>query len=288
MNRWSGWKTLTRAQWENLDRAEAIQLPVAMIECDVLRAYCIFLLAHSHPKFWTSPSSTTGKYHPEEQNRESEVVPGVRVGGLISHSWHVMVTAFEAMRRYGYNERAPRDERIEWAKVRDELAFASIIHDWAKCGDPTKGEWYDHTSNDHGEVAARVIIGPMLDGFLVAFPEVSGEALDLLREMVEATAHAIEHHYGVWSRARLRPSSEKLSDVARMLQEGDYYSTRRCIAKFDGKQVLETLRRHSPSELSGCNIPVEPLVVEPDPGPEDEEVEGGRPAESTEDSDYMW
>lgn len=285
MNRWSGWKTLTRAQWENLDRAEAIQLPVAMIECDVLRAYCIFLLAHSHPKFWTSPSSTTGKYHPEEQNRESEVVPGVRVGGLISHSWHVMGMAFEAMRRYGYNERAPRDERIEWAKVRDELSFASIMHDWAKCGDPTKGEWYGHTSNDHGEVAARVISGPMLDGFLVAFPEVSGEALDLLREMVDASAHAIEHHYGVWSRARLRPSSEKLSDVDRMLQEGDYYSTRRCIAKFDGKQVLDTLRRHSPSELSGCNIPVEPLVVEPEP---EEEPEEERPDESSEDSDYMW
>lgn len=262
-----------------------MQLPVAMIECDVLRAYCIYLLAHSHPKFWTAPSSTTGKYHPEEQNRESEVVPGVVVGGLISHTWHVLVTCFEAMRRYGYSERASRDDRIRWAKIRDELAFASIIHDWAKCGDPTKGEWFDNTASDHGEMAAEIIRGPMLDRFLLAFPEIVDEPLDLLREMALVAAKAIEHHYGVWSRARYRPSSDDIQDLDRMLQEGDYYSTRRYIRGFDGKKVLDVMRKSSPSELSGCNVPVKPLVVESDPTPEGDAVPES-PGDV--DSDFMW
>jgi hypothetical protein len=285
VNRWSGWSTLTKPQWDNLEKAEAVQLPVAMIECDVLRAYCIYLLAHSHRKFWTSPSSMTGKYHPEDQNRDSEVVPGVVVGGLISHTWHVLATCFEAMRRYGYSERASREDRVRWAKVRDELAFASIIHDWAKCGDPTKGEWFDNTTSDHGEVAAEIVRGPMLDRFLVAFPEVVEEPLELLREMVSDAAHAIEHHYGVWSRARHRPSSSDMTDLDRMLQEADYYSTRRYIKGFDGKRVLDVMRKCSPSELAGCNVPVKPLVVESDLDPF---VDAAPTAAMESDSDFMW
>lgn len=261
-------------------KAHALYIPLAMIENDVLRGYATYLLAHSHPDFWNSPSSSTGKHHPDQHNRRGEVIVGLEVGGLIAHTWHVLAVAFESMRRYGCSTKLGRDDLQRWARTRDCLAFACILHDWAKNGDPTRGEWGRHTTSDHGEVAARVISGPMFDRFLIAFPEVHGDAEVDLRGMVDEASHAIQHHYGIWGRDHLKPSSSELTDLDRMLSEGDYFCTRRFLGEFDGNRIMASLRELCPKALPGCQSQVIPLTPEP------EVTEA--PVQPIDTSEFMW
>lgn len=276
---WSGWQNLSEAAVANLMAAHAIHIPLAMIENDVLRAYATYVLAHSHPRFWVCPSSSSGKHHPPQHNQVSEIMPGLEVGGLISHTWHVMAFAFDSMRRYGYNGKLSRKELDAWARTRDCLAFACILHDWAKGGDPTKGQWGSYVP-DHGELAADIIEGKMLFRFLISFPEIRGDAETDLRGLVLLAAGAIRHHMGIWSRDKLKPSSPELSDLERMIQDGDMWCSRNCIKAFDDKVVVETLRSMSPSELSGCQTTVVSQAVPDAPAAEPE------PTKSTED--FIW
>ena len=262
---WSGWQTLSDEAVKNLVAANVLYIPMAMIENDVLRGYGTYVLANSHPKFWTCPSSSTGKYHPKQHNMANEVIPGLEVGGLISHLWHVMAFAFESMRRYGYNSKLSRAELAEWARTRDCLAFACIFHDWAKNGDPTKGLWGDHTTKDHGEVAAKLISTTLLDRFLVAFPEIRGEAETDLIGMVNDACVAIKHHYGIWAESRLKPTSPGVTELSLMLQEGDYYSTRRFISIPDGRLIVDVLRSVDHTNLSGPQSRITPIVAEAKP-----------------------
>ena len=277
---WSGWQNLSEDCVKNLVSANALYIPMAMIENDVLRGYGMYLLANSNQRFWTDPCSSTGKYHPDQHNRPNEVVPGLEVGGLICHVWHVLAFAFDSMRRYGYNSKLSRKELAEWARVRDCLAFACIFHDWAKNGDPTR-PWGPHTTKDHGESCAKLITGTMLDRFLVAFPEIRGEADADLRAMLREIAVAIEHHYGIWAASRMKPTHPDVTEIGLMLQEGDYYSTRGYIGYIDGQKMLSVLRSMAPGELSGCQTKITPLVAEGEPPAAEPE-----PTKSTED--FIW
>lgn len=231
---WAAWGKMSENSWKMLEKAEQIKKLIWLIEDDDLRAFTYFILSQSHPTFWDIPSSSSGKYHPEWENGN---------GGLIRHIKAVMALALASMRRYGYSPETPSDAD-ENAKIRDILAFAVLTHDWGKNGHPAKN-WGKHTTKTHGEDTAQVIKEEMLPKFIKFFPEIKD--IDGLEEMVSQGSFATENHYQIWSKAKMKPNDERLTDIARILAETDFHSSRKIIKDIDWDEVEKIYAENSPA-----------------------------------------
>ena len=113
---WDGWNYLTKNQWDNLNRTSVLEMLCALMEHDGLRAFSIYVLSMSHPKFWEIPASSTKAYHPPHENSVTEFkMPNgqkVEVTGLMMHIWSTMAFAMETLRRYGYDDKYECVERF--------------------------------------------------------------------------------------------------------------------------------------------------------------------------------
>lgn len=76
--------------------------------------------------FWHIPSSSTGKYHPEDENVD---------GGLVLHTKRVVMVVRMLSNALDFDEHTT-----------DVLTAAAIMHDWRKNGEPNTG----YTANAHG------------------------------------------------------------------------------------------------------------------------------------------
>jgi len=233
---WKAWNKMSEKSWAMLKKAEQIKKLIWLIEDDDLRSFTYFILSQSHPTFWEIPSSSSGKYHPDWENGE---------GGLIRHIRAVMAFAMSALRRYGYSYETVSDAD-ENAKVRDILAFAVLTHDWGKNGHPAKN-WGKYTTKTHGEDASKIIKEEMLPKFIKFFPEIKNR--EELEDMVNKACFAVEHHYGVWSKAKFKPTDERLTDIARILQEADYYSSRKVIKDIAWDEIETIYAENSPANI---------------------------------------
>lgn len=233
---WKAWSKMSEKSCQMLAEAEKIKKLIWLIEDDDLRGFTYFILSQSHPTFWEMPSSSSGKYHPEWENGKE---------GLIRHIKAVMALALSSLRRYGYSIESPGDAD-ENAKTRDILAFAVLTHDWGKNGHPTNN-WGKHTTKTHGEDAAKIIKEEMLPKFIKFFPEIKNK--DELEDMVSKACFAIQHHYGVWSKDKLKPTDPELTVEAKILQEADYYSSRKIIKDVDWDEIEKIYAENSPANL---------------------------------------
>jgi len=236
---WSAWSRMSEQSKKMLEQAEIIKKLIWLIEDDDLRAFTYFILSQSHPTFWSIPSSSSGKYHPEYENGD---------GGLIRHIKVVMALALNAMRRFGYSHEYQSDANQN-AKMRDIIAFAVITHDWGKNGHPLK-DWGKFTTKTHGEDTAKIIEEELLPKFIKFFPEIKNQ--EELKDMVQQACFSIQHHYGIWSKEKLRPSDEKLNDIARIVHEADYYSSRKIFASIDNEEIEKTYAENSPAYVKRC------------------------------------
>ncbi len=242
---WDGWNWLSEAQWENLEKAACMDRLVSLIEHDGLRAFAIYALSLANPKYWNMDSSSSGKYHPKHHNESWTLPDGSVVGGLMRHIWETMGMAVSGLHRYGYDPKQVGSLPNDRARMRDIVAFAVVLHDWAKNGNPISG-WGKHTSPEHGEIASMTIRKELYPAFLEKFPEAS-EDVENLADMVKEACYAIKQHYGVWGGGRMKPSHEKLTDAAKILQEADYYGTRSFLGEFDAERMYHEIGSCSPS-----------------------------------------
>jgi len=245
---WDGWNYLSKDQWDNLDKAGVLEMLCALIEHDGLRAFSIYVLSMSHPKFWEVAASSTKAYHPSYENSITKFnMPNgkeVELTGLMMHIWSTMVFAMETLRRYGYDEKLGKHTSFDRARMRDIVAFSVILHDWAKNGNPVEKEWGPYTHKRHGEMASVIIMDQLLPMFLDRFPEAPEH--DEIREMVKESCDAISSHYGVWSSEGLHPRDDKLTEAACILQEADFHSSRRFLGHPNTDAMMLTLRSCSP------------------------------------------
>ena len=94
-----------------------------------IRKYIQEALNNAHDQFWLIPSSSSGKYHPPEDQGQ---------GGLIRHSIKASEIAYELANFYNISE-----------EDRDIVVGSAMIHDIQKNGIP----WGEHTVYDHGLIA---------------------------------------------------------------------------------------------------------------------------------------
>jgi len=241
---WDGWNYLSQDQWENLERANVLELLTSLIEHDGLRAFAIYVLSMSHPKFWDTPASSTGRHHPQHEKKDMELPNGIVITGLIKHLWMVMVFAMDGLRRYGYDSKRIGSLPTPRARMRDVVAFAVLLHDWARNGNPLEGKWGQYTNKLHGEMAADVIENQLLPVFLDKFPEAPEH--DEIKAMVSESCQGINWHYGIWSSDKMHPRDPRLSDSDAILQEADFHSSRHFIGEPDRDRMLEVLKSCSP------------------------------------------
>lgn len=215
-----------------------------LIESKDLRAFVFYVLSKSHPEWSAISPSSSGKYHPVGERGKS---------GTMIHIRSCMAFGMEGMRRY-FGDNMNVDP-----KVRDELAFSIILHDWAVRGDPvtrkTSGilpQWGAHTHKEHGNIAAEIIGNELLPRFLAVFSNrISDE--EELKEMVEHACFAIRNHYGIWTSPNyggMKPDNPELTNLARMLQEADYYATRAFLTEHDPEIMNVTFANASPLKIA--------------------------------------
>lgn len=118
-------------------------------------------LKYAPKEFWTAPSSSSGKYHPSEDNG---------VGGLVRHTLKTILIAHTL----AYTEYYLSHEKKFY---KDICVVAAGCHDIKKNGEP----WGKHTVPEHGILAANY-----LDNF-----ELKGPAKRMIQD-------AVRYHMNNW------------------------------------------------------------------------------------------
>ena len=101
-----------------------------LIKNEEIRNFVDAALCKAPKKFWTAPCSSSGKYHPPENQ--------VR-GGIVVHSRKMVQVAVSLFRFFGVENQA----------TKDKILAAVILHDIQKGGIPWSG--FD---KKHGKIAA--------------------------------------------------------------------------------------------------------------------------------------
>jgi hypothetical protein len=132
-----------------------------------IRSFTEYVLIKAPAYFWTVPSSSTGKYHPEQSNGD---------GGLVRHTQAVVYLALKLCDVFSITGRE-----------KDCVVSACILHDVLKYGE-VKGE---HTTKDHD-----------YQGALFVFKCGQDFCLDI--EMLKTITGCISWHMGRWTEMSCR------------------------------------------------------------------------------------
>lgn len=196
---------------------ELLYSEVEMIESEDIREFVKLALADAEPEFWLVPASSTGKYHPAEDNGD---------GGLVRHVYKGSAGVIpQYARRADFTQR-----ELDMARA------AFLVHDIKKNG----WVWGEFTDYTHGLIASQ---------WLEQFP-LEDEAAKA--EILEA----VRYHMGKWVVAVNKPSDRELtpeevavnleevmvsinhqSQIVRAVQEADYWSSRKEMSFFPGKEI---------------------------------------------------
>ncbi len=193
-----------------------IQENIERIVSEDIKDFTYQAFSEVDPRFWVAPASSTGKYHPAEDNGE---------GGLVRHVVKAEAVVEQFARRDGFTQREL-----------DIAISAILLHDTCKNGVVWESKNTDYT---HGIIAAK-----WLEKFELNDPGAKGEIIN-----------AVRYHMGQWSYAvspyEDRPYSKQemannLSEVIRALhpsrveravQDADYWSSRQSMSFFPGVSV---------------------------------------------------
>ncbi len=204
---------LTEATKESI---RLIQNEVEKIVSEDIKDFTYQALSEVDEKFWTSPASSTGKYHPAEDNGE---------GGLVRHVVKGVAVVEQSLRR-----------EVATQREVDVAISAFLLHDTCKNGVVWESNFTDYT---HGAIAAK-----WLEKFELADETAKKEILS-----------AVRYHMGQWSYA-VSPYEDRqytkgemaanLNEVTRALhpsriekavQDADYWSSRQSMSFFPGVSI---------------------------------------------------
>lgn len=168
---------------------------LSLIVNDSIRKFTFKMLEMSPSYFWTKPSSSTGKYHPEQCQG---------IGGLVRHTKSVVYLANELCN----TENLEGDER-------DAVLSACLLHDLCKYGLP-EGK---HTTPNHDYVGAF---------FLKAQATKLGlDETPMLKEILGGVAW----HYGIWSKRfngqAVKSYPADYTRVERLVHTADFVASRK-------------------------------------------------------------
>lgn len=206
----------------NLDRE------TQKIKSFYIREFVKKALLRADPMFWKAPCSSSGKYHPPEDQGE---------GGLIRHLQKGVIVVEQFARRAQFDE-------FEL----DMAIAAMILHDICKDGFPP---WGRHTDYTHGLIGSK-----WLEQFELRNKVMKKTILNAVRyhmapwcymvnpfEDREYSKEEMMHNINELSRALTNPSRIELA-----VREGDYWGSRETMSFLPGKPVVFDPRVHDTPE----------------------------------------
>lgn len=116
-----------------MDSRKLMYAEVNKIKSDDIREFTILAFSTADPKFWDSPCSSSGKFHPPEDNGQ---------GGLVRHLIKASYVAEQFGRRAQFS-----DYEMDMARS------ATLLHDICKDGNP----WGNATDYRHGMIGAEFL-----------------------------------------------------------------------------------------------------------------------------------
>jgi 23S rRNA maturation-related 3'-5' exoribonuclease YhaM len=133
---------------------------ISIIQNPTIKRLVVECIKHAPDYFWTIPSSSTGKYHPDDENT---------IGGCVLHTMRCVAVADVLATSYNL----PRDE---W----DCLLAAAIMHDFCKNGYPDDS---GHTVSGHGSLFVHVLERVVKRSAIATNPMVSSIAKMIANHM---------------------------------------------------------------------------------------------------------
>ncbi len=173
-----------------------------LIKTEKIRQFVEKALAKAPKEFWTAPCSSSGKYHPPEDQVE---------GGTIVHTRKGIQVILSLYRFFGITEQL----------MKDKLVGGFILHDIKKCGEP----WGEKTDYEHGLIAYRwlLAIHKPLNKQVLVFAD--RDILDVIE--------LVRNHMGIWSQPKPTPALEIGQEVDEksiwhlIIQLADYWGSRK-------------------------------------------------------------
>jgi len=111
-----------------------LEKEVGLIKDPEIRDFVRKCIGKAPSYFWTIPSSSTGKYHPEDERGE---------GGSVLHTRRMVKVSDDLCRNFNINN-----------TERDCVLAAAIMHDFCKNGYPNDLE---HTVTGHGSLWINIV-----------------------------------------------------------------------------------------------------------------------------------
>ena len=166
-----------------------------LIKNQEIRLFVQKALQKADPYFWTDPCSSSGKYHPPEDQVE---------GGIIIHSRKVVRVTLALFQFFDIRDQLDKDKVIA----------AAILHDIKKNGIP----WRERTDYKHGPIAAQ---------WLQQFVTKDN------REIVTDTIDLVAVHMGRWNQPESTPAiiegkkCDKKIVMHLIIQLADFWASRK-------------------------------------------------------------
>jgi hypothetical protein len=183
-----------------MDKVKVFEKELIYIKNDDIRRFTEKAIESLPDYFFTVPSSSSGKYHPQYALGE---------GGLLRHVRACVRVAVELFRMHMFYNYFTSDEL-------DIIIASLILHDGWKQGDGSGS----HTVTEHPIVASFAIKDNS---------ELNGIISDEYRDMICGN---VSHHMGFWTKDSktkqevLEPPEGKMQNLVHLI---DYICSRRCL-----------------------------------------------------------
>ena len=176
------------------------------IKSYTIRKFTEEILCELPEYFWTTPASTSGKYHPQYALGE---------GGLIRHTKAAVKIAISLFELYNFDE------------LEQDIIIASLIlHDGFKCGEIG-------VDNTHTRFSHPLIMSKYLEEYdIYDYCECSenyDELIDTMKQIITDMALCISSHMGKWREhdGLILPKPE--SEMQKFVHMCDYLASRKFI-----------------------------------------------------------
>jgi hypothetical protein len=203
---------------------------ISKITSSEIRSFVVAALGMVDEKFWLIPASSSGKYHPPEDNGE---------GGLVRHVTKGVAVVQEYARR------------ARFSPLETDLGIAAfLLHDSCKNGLPP---WTsDFTDYTHGMIAST-----WLEQFRLSDSAAKQPLLDAVRYHMAPWCYAVNPYQDRrFSKKEMLSNAEELqralvapSRIELSVREADYWSSRPTMSFFPGVSTdISRILHDTPSE----------------------------------------